>query len=142
MKTTWPPLQCIRVGLESNQQGQAASHEHASSRAPLTFQGVFFSSASDPRVKIKKRAVAISERNRMEPPLSFSWRQAYRQRRSAGRYVSCCKFSGGPYGHRTVRKEARQETSVQTARSRSDGPAGNERGGGCGGRGGDDGFHG
>src|SRR5712692_4065422 len=86
MKTTWPPLQCIRVGFESNQHGQAASQEQASSRAPLTFQEVFFSSASDTKVRIKKRAVAISERNRMEPPLSFSWRQAYRQdqERSAG----------------------------------------------------------
>src|ERR1700737_2235365 len=79
MKTTCPPLQCIRVGFESNQQGQAASQEQASSRAPLTFQGVFFSSASEARVKIKKRAAAINERKRMEPPLSFSWREAYRQ---------------------------------------------------------------
>src|SRR5258706_3162824 len=44
MKITWPPPQVIFVGLESNQQGQAASQEHASSSWPETFQGSFFSS--------------------------------------------------------------------------------------------------
>src|SRR2546428_9425734 len=44
MKITWPPPQVILVGLESNQQGQAASQEHASSSWPETFQGSFFSS--------------------------------------------------------------------------------------------------
>src|SRR6266508_4626554 len=45
MKITCPPPQVIFVGFESNQQGQAASQEHASSSCPDTFHDVFFSSA-------------------------------------------------------------------------------------------------
>src|SRR6478609_9360482 len=45
MKITCPPPQVIFVGFESNQQGQAASQEHASSSWPVTFQGAFFSSS-------------------------------------------------------------------------------------------------
>src|SRR6185369_16551619 len=44
MNITWPPPQVIFVGFESNQQGQAASQEQASSSCPETFQGSFFSS--------------------------------------------------------------------------------------------------
>src|SRR6266571_3471688 len=40
MKSTWPPPQVIFVGLELNQHGHAASHEHASSSWPVIFQGV------------------------------------------------------------------------------------------------------
>src|SRR2546426_11870134 len=35
-----PPPQVMRVGLEPNQQGQAALQEHASSSWPTIFQGV------------------------------------------------------------------------------------------------------
>src|SRR5713101_7390926 len=55
MKITWPPPQVIFVGLESNQQGQAASQEHASSSWPETFQGVFFSSARETAVESATR---------------------------------------------------------------------------------------
>src|SRR5437870_8095286 len=41
MKRTWPPPQVILVGLELNQHGHAASHEHASSSWPVIFHGVF-----------------------------------------------------------------------------------------------------
>src|SRR5512141_2727496 len=40
MKSTNPPLQFIFVGFEPNQQGHAASQEHASSSCPDIFQGV------------------------------------------------------------------------------------------------------
>src|SRR5437899_13063772 len=56
MKLTWPPLQCERVGFEPNQQGQAASHEQASSMTPEAFQEVLFSSPA--------RARALLSRNR------------------------------------------------------------------------------
>jgi hypothetical protein len=45
MKRANPPLQFIFVGFESNQHGQAASQEHASSSDPDTFHAVDFSSA-------------------------------------------------------------------------------------------------
>src|SRR6266403_2260089 len=40
MKSTWPPPHVIFVGLESNQHGQAASQEQASSSWPVIFHGV------------------------------------------------------------------------------------------------------
>src|SRR5437867_915992 len=40
MNSTWPPPQVILVGLELNQHGHAASHEHASSSWPVIFHGV------------------------------------------------------------------------------------------------------
>src|SRR5580765_8761647 len=60
MKITWPPPQVIFVGLESNQHGHAASQEHASSRSPLTFHGVFFSS---PAAATDARNIAITREN-------------------------------------------------------------------------------
>src|SRR5437867_9310492 len=57
MKLTWPPLQCDRVGFESNQQGHAALQEHASSMTPETFQEVFLSSPA--------RAIALLNRTRV-----------------------------------------------------------------------------
>jgi len=61
MKSAKPPLQFILVGFESNQHGQAASQEHASSSWPETFHGgvaVFASAAV--------AAAAVSERRRTE----------------------------------------------------------------------------
>jgi hypothetical protein len=40
MKSTWFPPHVIRVGLESNQHGQAALQEHASSSWPVIFHFV------------------------------------------------------------------------------------------------------
>jgi hypothetical protein len=60
MKITWPPPQVIFVGLESNQHGHAASQEHASSRSPLTFHGVFF---SWPTAATDARNTAITREN-------------------------------------------------------------------------------
>src|SRR5947199_966931 len=61
MKSTCPPLQVIFVGLESNQHGQAASHEQASSSCPVIFHGVLPSVFSDARpVEPVKRRLAAS----------------------------------------------------------------------------------
>src|SRR6266568_9053250 len=59
MKSTWPPPQVILVGLESNQHGQAASHEQASSSWPVIFHGVLsfgLSAALAVEAKQKKTA--------------------------------------------------------------------------------------
>src|SRR5262249_12143036 len=58
MKKTWPPLQFIFVGFESNQQGQAASQEQASSSCPVIFQGVCFSSAAAGEATVTRPVVA------------------------------------------------------------------------------------
>src|SRR5437879_4742541 len=49
MNSTWPPPQVIFVGLELNQHGHAASHEHASSSWPVIFHGVLSFAALTPR---------------------------------------------------------------------------------------------
>src|SRR5512141_2010169 len=59
-----PPLQSIFVGFESNQHGQAASQEHASSSWPDTFQGVVFSSvALAGAARRRTSAVAVEKVN-------------------------------------------------------------------------------
>src|SRR5438093_12147593 len=61
MKSTWPPPQVILVGLELNQQGQAASHEQASSSWPVIFHGVLsFGSSAAPAVEGKQKNVTAS----------------------------------------------------------------------------------
>src|ERR1700681_4484664 len=66
MKRTWPPPHIIFVGLESNQQGQAASQEQASSSWPVIFHGVLSfgaSAARDERSKVKNAAmIAVNGR--------------------------------------------------------------------------------
>src|SRR6266496_988063 len=61
MKSTCPPPQVILVGLESNQQGHAASHEQASSSWPVIFHGVLsFGSSAAPAVEAKQKNVTAS----------------------------------------------------------------------------------
>src|SRR6266480_125548 len=64
MKSTWPPPQVILVGLESNQQGHAASHEQASSSWPVIFHGVLsFGSSAALAVEAKQKNVTASTPN-------------------------------------------------------------------------------
>src|SRR2546421_10189979 len=60
MKSTCPPPQVIFVGLESNQHGQAASHEQASSSCPVIFHGILPSVFSNARLveTVKRRLPA------------------------------------------------------------------------------------
>src|ERR1700693_720707 len=71
MKITWPPPQVIFVGFESNQQGQAASQEHASSNWPETFHGAFFSSAVAARAPARRSVRTRTDFVRMPNPLPF-----------------------------------------------------------------------
>src|SRR6266446_6403722 len=60
MKSTWPPPQVILVGLESNQHGQAASQEQASSSCPVIFHGVLSLGGSAARTNPTKQKSAAS----------------------------------------------------------------------------------
>jgi hypothetical protein len=72
MKSAKPPLQFILVGFESNQHGQAASQEHASSSWPETFHGgfaVFASAAVAAAASKRRRTDKMDERREhMETP--------------------------------------------------------------------------
>jgi hypothetical protein len=108
MKSANPPLQFIFVGFESNQQGQAASQEHASSSCPETFHDDDFSSPA--------RATADPRRNRSDETMETSLERmgdllvlvsdAIAGREVSGRGTSlrygACSISTGrrPYGQR------------------------------------------
>src|SRR5262249_619002 len=66
MKRAKPPLQFMRVGLEPNQHGHAASQEHASSSLPDAFHCVFFSSATVTRLASNRNVAASGHRERMK----------------------------------------------------------------------------
>src|SRR6266542_1041420 len=72
MKMTWPPPQVIFVGFESNQHGQAASQEQASSNWPETFQGAFFSSARAASMPARRRSSARTVFLRIFSPPFFA----------------------------------------------------------------------
>src|SRR5450759_871457 len=83
MKITWPPPQVIFVGFESNQQGQAASQEQASSSWPETFQGAFFSSAAAARAPARRSVRTRTDFVPMPTP-SLSLEKAYRTGHAPG----------------------------------------------------------
>src|SRR5438034_3336535 len=68
MKSTWPPPQVILVGLEPNQHGHAASHEHASSSWPVIFHGVLSlaSFVAARRGAPRKRSAATSAQGKKD----------------------------------------------------------------------------
>src|ERR1700737_4676343 len=62
MKSTCAPSHVIFVGLDPNQHGQAASHEHASSSWPVIFHGVLSAFSSAARAAVALNIMnAVSE---------------------------------------------------------------------------------
>src|ERR1700693_2162045 len=84
MKITWPPPQVIFVGFESNQQGQAASQEHASSNWPETFHGAFFSSAVAARAPARRSVRTKTGFVRMPNPFLSFFLSFFREKHTAG----------------------------------------------------------
>src|SRR5437762_7686292 len=68
MKSTWPPPQVIFVGLELNQHGHAASHEHASSSWPVIFHGVLSFGSFAPRIgvlRMSRQAASVQAKGNL-----------------------------------------------------------------------------
>src|ERR1700693_6212091 len=103
MKRANPPLQFIFVGLESNQQGQAASQEQASSSWPDIFQEVdlalspALSSASTGRAATRATPAKKAKRERMRYLLEwFLFGEGYARKKGRARGTANCKIERRP----------------------------------------------
>src|SRR6266542_177456 len=167
MKMTWPPPQVIFVGFESNQHGQAASQEQASSNWPETFQGAFFSSARAASMPARRRSSTRTVFLRIFSPPFFAAESIPRCATSG--HVSCSIPREVTYGEKRetyakgkagTKKKIRakavrnskedggleasprdQRPARSPAGSGTDRPARHDRRSSRGGRGGDYGFH-
>src|SRR5262249_13471833 len=85
-----------------NQQGHAASQEHASSSCPETFQGVFFSSETATSVVRRRRQTREPKRKRMK---SSSLCSIVLFRTDGARHEHTTR---GTFGARDVRRQSRR----------------------------------